>query len=139
MEAAQPPTPHADHRAGRLAVSALLALIVPSTGWAVGVVLVFASRVWSRRDRVVGGLLLLAPIVLLGLGVSLAGPSGGEDSVPPSDSGAVGGEGRRAGRPWTYRARAFCGWSAERAIPGMAGAPGPGRQPAKIFRRMITC
>ena len=86
--AAQPPT--ADQRAGRLEIAALIALIVPLIGWLVGAVLVFASRVWSRREKVVGGLLLLAPIVLLGLGVSLAGPSGAEDSVPPGDGRPVG-------------------------------------------------
>ena len=90
VEAAQPPTPPADQRAGRLEIAALIALIMPFIGWLVGAVLVFASRVWSRREKVVGGLLLLAPIVLLGLGVSLAGPSGAEDSVPPGDGRPVG-------------------------------------------------
>lgn len=90
VEAAQPPTPPADQRAGRLEIAALLALIVPFIGWVVGAVLVFASRVWSRRDKVVGGVLLLAPLALLGWGVLLAGPSGGEDSVPSGDSRTVG-------------------------------------------------
>lgn len=90
VEAAQPPIPQADQRAGKLEIAALVALIVPFIGWLVGAVLVFASRVWSRRDKLIGGLLLLAPIFLLGLGVALTGPSGGEDSVPPDDSRPVG-------------------------------------------------
>ena len=91
VEAAQPPpTPPVDQRAGRLEIVALIALIVPFIGWLVGAVLAFASRVWSRREKVVGGLLLLAPIVLLGLAVTLAGPSGSEDSVPLDDTRPVG-------------------------------------------------
>lgn len=89
VEAAQP-TPVADQRVGKLEVAALIALIVPFIGWLVGAVLVFASRVWSNRDKLIGALLLVAPIVLLGLGATLAGPSGGEDLVPLGDSRPAG-------------------------------------------------
>jgi uncharacterized membrane protein len=90
-EAAQP-TPVADQRVGKLEIAALIALIVPFIGWLVGAVLVFASRVWSSRDKLIGALLLVAPIVLLGLSVVAIGPSGGENAVPPGDSRPVGGK-----------------------------------------------
>ena len=93
VEAAQPAL-QVDQRAGWLEITALVALIVPFIGWLVGEALVLASDVWSRRDKFVGGVLLLAPIVLLSLGAVvlgvLAGPSGGEDSVPSGDSRPVG-------------------------------------------------
>ena len=89
VEAAQP-TPVADQRVGKLEIAALIALIVPFIGWLVGAVLVSASRVWSRRDKIIGALLLVAPIVLLGLVLVAGGPSGGEDSVPPGDNRPLG-------------------------------------------------
>jgi hypothetical protein len=73
-----------------LEIAALLALIVPFIGWLIGTVLVFASRIWSRRDKLIGALLLLLPIVVLSLGFVAAGPSGSEDSVPPGDTRPVG-------------------------------------------------
>jgi uncharacterized membrane protein len=91
VEAARPPTPDADQRAGRLETAALIALLVPFIGWGVGAVLVFASRVWSRRDKLIGAVLLILPIVILSLGfVALAGPNGGEESPPPGDTRPAG-------------------------------------------------
>jgi hypothetical protein len=90
VEAAQPHTPDADHRAGKLEIAALIALIVPFIGWLVGAVLVSASRAWSRRDQLIGALLLLLPIVLLGLSFTMGGPDGGEESVPPGDARLAG-------------------------------------------------
>jgi hypothetical protein len=90
VEAAQPPSPPGDRRVGVLEIAALLALIVPFIGWLIGTVLVFASRIWSRRDKLIGALLLLLPIVVLSLGFVAAGPSGSEDSVPPGDTRPVG-------------------------------------------------
>jgi hypothetical protein len=91
VDAAEPPSPHGDQRAGTLEIVALIALIVPVIGWLIGAVLVFASRVWSRRDKLIGALLLLLPIVILSLGfVAAAGSSGSEDSTPPGDTRPVG-------------------------------------------------
>ncbi|HET6920058.1 MAG TPA: hypothetical protein VFI46_11410 [Jiangellaceae bacterium] len=90
VEAAEPPSPHTDQRAGPLEIAALIALIVPFIGWLIGTVLVFASRVWSRRDKLIGALLLLLPIAVLGVGFVAAGPNGSEDSTPPGDTRPVG-------------------------------------------------
>ena len=91
VEAAQPPSSQAGQPAGKLEIVALIALIVPLIGWLIGTVLVFASRVWSRRDKLIGALLLLLPIVVLSLSfVAVAGPNGGEESVPPGDARPVG-------------------------------------------------
>jgi hypothetical protein len=90
VEAAQPHTAHSERRAGKLEIAALIGLIVPVVGWLVGIVLVFASGVWSRRHKLIGASLLLLPIVVLGLGFTTARPNGGEDSVPPGDSQPVG-------------------------------------------------
>ena len=90
VEAADPdPRPVA--RPGWLEITALVALVVPFLGWLVGIVLVAASSVWSRRDKVVGGALLLLPLLLLGLSfTSSIGTSGMEESVPPGDDRPVG-------------------------------------------------
>jgi hypothetical protein len=88
VEAAEPPSPPGDQHAGKLEITALIALVVPFIGWLIGTVLVFASRVWSRRDKLVGALLLLLPILILSLGFVAAGPSGSEESAPP---GVIGG------------------------------------------------
>jgi hypothetical protein len=90
VEAAQPPNRDADQRAGKLEIAALIALIVPFIGWLVGAVLVFASRVWSSRDKLIGASLLLLPIILLGLSFVATGPSGGEESLPSGDTRPVG-------------------------------------------------
>ena len=90
VEAAQPPTPSTERRAGKLEIAALIALLVPFIGWLIGIVLVVASGVWSRRDKLVGALLLLVPIAVLSLGIVAAGPGGSEDSAPPGEAGPVG-------------------------------------------------
>jgi hypothetical protein len=90
VEAAEPPTPPDDRRAGALEIVALLALIVPFIGWLVGTVLIFVSRAWSRRDKFIGAILLWLPIALLSLGLVVGGPSGGEESTPPGDDRPVG-------------------------------------------------
>jgi hypothetical protein len=90
VEAAEPPSPPGDRRAGALEIVALLALIVPFIGWLVGGILIFASRVWSRRDKLIGAILLWLPIVILGLGFTAGGPSGAEESTPPGDDRPVG-------------------------------------------------
>ena len=90
VEAAEPPSLPGDRRAGVLEILALLALIVPLIGWLIGTVLVFASRVWSRRDKVIGAILLTLPVLVLGLGYVAAGPNGSEDSTPPGDTRPVG-------------------------------------------------
>jgi hypothetical protein len=70
-------------RAGHVA---LLALI----GWLIGPVLVFISRVWTRRDKIIGAILLFLPIAVLSLGLIAAGPSGSEESTRPGDTHPVG-------------------------------------------------
>ena len=87
VEAAEPPP--TDRRAGWFEIVALLALIVPFIGWLVGTVLVFASRVWTRRDKVIGAMLLLMPVVVLGLGFAIVSP-GGSESVPTAERFPVG-------------------------------------------------
>ena len=90
VEAAEPPSPPGDRRAGALEIVALLALIVPLIGWLIGIILVFASRVWSRRDKVIGAILLTLPALVLGLGYIAAGPNGSEESTPPGETRPVG-------------------------------------------------
>ena len=90
VEAAEPPSPPGDRRAGALEIVALLALILPVIGWLIGIILVFASRVWSRRDKVIGAILLFLPIAVLSLGFVAAGPSGSEESTPPGENHPVG-------------------------------------------------
>jgi hypothetical protein len=89
VEAAEPP-PDREQGAGKLEIAALIILIVPFIGWLIGTVLVFASRVWPRRDKLIGALLLVLPIVVFSLGVVAAGPSGSEEQVPPGDTRPVG-------------------------------------------------
>jgi hypothetical protein len=91
VDAAEPRPTETVRRTGPLEIAALIALIVPFIGWLIGAVLVIASRVWSGRDKLIGGLLLLAPILILSLGfVAASGPNGGEESVPPGDTRPVG-------------------------------------------------
>jgi hypothetical protein len=90
VEAAEPPSPPEERRAGALEIVALLALIVPVIGWLVGTVLIFVSRAWSQRDKFIGAILLWLPIALLSLGLVVGGPSGGEESTPPGDDRPVG-------------------------------------------------
>jgi hypothetical protein len=90
VDAAEPPPRHGDQRAGKLEIVALAALIVPVIGWLIGAVLVFASRIWSRRDKLIAAVLLFLPIVVLSLSFVAARPSGNEDSTPPGDTRTVG-------------------------------------------------
>jgi hypothetical protein len=90
VEAAEPLSRHGDQRAGNVEIVALIALIVPVIGWLIGAVLAFASRVWSRRDKLIAAVLLLLPVVVLSLSFVAAGPSGSEDSTPPGDTRPVG-------------------------------------------------
>jgi hypothetical protein len=90
VEAAEPPPPPGDRRAGVLEIIALLALIVPVVGWLIGTILVFVSRAWSQRDKLIGAILLWLPIAVLGLGLAAGGPSGMEESTPPGDDRPVG-------------------------------------------------
>jgi hypothetical protein len=83
VEAAGPPVNH--RRAGVLEIVALVALIVPFIGWLVGTVLVVASQVWSRRDKLIGGLLLLLPIVVLSL-TFVVGSRTSQEATPSGDS-----------------------------------------------------
>ena len=89
VEAAEPPSPPDalpdDRRVGALEIVALIALIVPFIGWLVGIVLVFVSGAWSRRDKFIGAILLFLPIVVLSLGLIAGGPGGSEESIPRGD------------------------------------------------------
>jgi uncharacterized membrane protein len=88
-ESAGPP-PSAPARAEVRDVGALIALLIPFVGWLIGAVLVLVSRAWPQRDKVIGLVLLFLPIVVLGLGLTLSSPSGGEESLPPGVERPVG-------------------------------------------------
>jgi hypothetical protein len=90
VEAAEPPPPPADRRGSVLEIIALLALIVPAIGWLIGTILVFVSRAWSQRDKLIGAILLWLPIAVLGLAIVVGGPNGMEESTPPGDDRPVG-------------------------------------------------
>jgi uncharacterized membrane protein len=79
-----------------LEIAALILLLVggvilPVVGWLIGVVLLWVSDAWDRRDKLVGTLVvpggLLLPLGLLTLGVSAGGASCG---TPVSTTGATG-------------------------------------------------
>jgi hypothetical protein len=80
VDAAEPPAEADLARPGRLELGALIALIVPVLGWLVGLVLVFVSRAWSGRDKLVALTLLVAPLLLPFFGLVME--SGSEDMVP---------------------------------------------------------
>ena len=90
VEAAEPPPQPGDRRAGVLEIVSLLALIVPVVGWLIGTILVFVSRAWSQRDKLIGAILLWLPIALLGLGLVAGGPGGSEESTPLGEDRPVG-------------------------------------------------
>jgi hypothetical protein len=73
---------------GKLEIAALVVLalsgIVPVLGWAVGVVLVLSSEAWSRRDKAIGLVLGLAPILLGAIGV-VAASAPSRSAVPGAD------------------------------------------------------
>jgi hypothetical protein len=133
VEAAEPPP--GDRRAGRLEIVALLALILPVIGWMIGTILVFASRVWSRRDKLIGALLLLLPILVLSLPFVAASAGGRECGAAWRDRAR-----RREGRRsefgiWTRGALPPRRWSPQRVIPGMAAASGgPSHQSQGILK-----
>jgi hypothetical protein len=86
VDAAEPPPAEPAGRAGKLEITALLALLVPVLGWLVGMVLVFVSEAWSRRDKLVAaGLLLL--LLLLPAFAIVAESGGVDESVPVGSSG----------------------------------------------------
>ena len=52
-------------------------------------ILVFASRVWSGRDKLISALLLLLPILVPSVAF-IAATGGGENAVPPGQTGPAG-------------------------------------------------
>ena len=64
--------------AGKLEVAGLIALALPFAGWLVGIPLVLLSQAWSRRDKWIGVLLSLTPL-LGGLLVTMVGADNGAD------------------------------------------------------------
>jgi uncharacterized membrane protein len=80
-----------------LEVIALVALVIPFLGWVVGVVLVWLSRRWTTRDKVIGTVGGLS-WVLAGLGTVLASgvngpvtePGDPSAGLPPADPGSLG-------------------------------------------------
>ena len=72
-------------------VLAVIGLLLPVLGWAVGSVLVLISTAWSRRDKVIGLLLLAVPILALGIGLTVTSASQGMDErLPVGDERPVG-------------------------------------------------
>ncbi len=65
-------------RSGRLELAAMIALAIPFLGWFVGVVLVTASRAWTRREKAVAIGLVLLPAVVLALGFVAVSADGSE-------------------------------------------------------------
>ena len=86
VDAAEPPAP-GPARARWIDVAALFALVLPLLGWFIGSILVLISNAWTRRDKVIGLLLLLLPIVALGMVLTLTASSGMDESPPPGHSG----------------------------------------------------
>jgi uncharacterized membrane protein len=66
-----------------LEVAAIVLLVIPFAGWVIGVVLVWLSRIWTTRDKLIGTLGGLS-WVLAGLGIVMAEVS----SVPLAQSGS---------------------------------------------------
>ena len=80
-----------------LEVIALVLLVIPFLGWLVGVVLVWISRLWTTRDKLIGTVGGMS-WALAGLGVVLVSAS----SAPLSSSGSgspVGAPGLESGGP----------------------------------------
>jgi hypothetical protein len=88
VAAAEPAAPPGGRASRGLEVVALVALLVPFIGWLIGIILTFASRIWSRRDKLIACVLLLVPVVVFGLGFTVARPSAPAE-VPAADSPAV--------------------------------------------------
>jgi hypothetical protein len=71
-------------------VVALVGLVLPFLGWVVGSILVLVSDAWSRRDKVIGLLLLAVPILALGIGLTATARQGVDEPVPAGDQHPVG-------------------------------------------------
>jgi hypothetical protein len=86
VDAAEPapaPTPAPKHPVA-LEIIALLALLVPVIGWLVGMVLVLVSDAWSKRDKLIGGglvLLLVLASPLVGIAIPVGLEEGGGETV----------------------------------------------------------
>jgi hypothetical protein len=87
VDAAEPPATESPARAGRLEIAALIALVVPFTGWLIGIVLVVASRAWSGRDKAVGVALALLPALVPLLGIVGVSAEGGAEPIQEPASG----------------------------------------------------
>jgi uncharacterized membrane protein len=91
--AAGPPASVNTGRAGKLEIAALVALAVPFVGWLVGIPLVLLSQAWPGRDKAVGTLLGLSPLLLGALvmtaGASHSGPVGAPEDSPGSGLGPL--------------------------------------------------
>lgn len=68
-------------RAGPLEIAALLALLVPVAGWAIGGVLVVVSRAWSGVDKVVGLSVLLVVPLLFSIAVVTSSADGDRSPI----------------------------------------------------------
>jgi hypothetical protein len=77
------PVPVARQASPRLEAIALVLLVIPFLGWVVGVVLIWVSRLWTTRDKLIGTLGGMS-WVLAGLGTVLAEAN----NLPISASGA---------------------------------------------------
>jgi hypothetical protein len=76
---------------GRLETAALIALVIPFVGWIVGIVLVFISRAWSRREKFIGmGLGLLPAILPFVWAVAQSGSHPASSSQVPAGPGGGG-------------------------------------------------
>ena len=101
-----------------LEVIALVLLVIPFVGWVVGVVLVWLSRLWTTRNRLIGTLGGLSWLVAgLGTSISAQGPrpvwvvgAGGTHGSQPARSHPVRApvrpSDRRRNLPWDLAARA---------------------------------
>jgi hypothetical protein len=77
------PVPPARQASPRLEAIALVLLVIPVLGWVVGVVLIWVSRLWTTRDKLIGTLAGMSWVVA-GLGTVLVEAT----NLPLSASGA---------------------------------------------------
>jgi hypothetical protein len=59
-------------------------------GWLVGIPLVLLSRAWVGRDKAIAAVLGLSPLLVGGLGIFVAGDSGGGEVGTPIESSSGG-------------------------------------------------
>ena len=117
--------PGASRRPGRrFEVIALVLLMIPFAGWATGVVLVWMSRVWSTRDKIIatiGGMswVLAGLATLLPRGIPAAEPA---SATVDAGGGAVS-DANGSSRRVLWRRRSWL-WSAP-------GEPSPFREVAR--------